>query len=122
MVDTYKVNDTIYRCIQYHYDYFLGRDWLTLSEVEKLFKEKLNLELSVVKRHDGGWNCFVTKVSYPYEIYTQKIVFQDAWSSEFTYEEVMDNLIFYYFVKLGYIRLPRVKDNKKYDCTLKHMN
>lgn len=112
MDNNFKINDTSFRCISQHYNYWLNQDSANLLEAEKFFRDKLGFELSVVKRPDGGWNCFVMKTTYPYNIPSQKIVFQDSWSNDFSYEEAMDNLIFYYFVDLGYIRLPRTKSEE----------
>lgn len=101
-----KIDEILYVILQKEYNY--NGPHPDIYEVINFFRDKLNLEISAVKvcgKSDLSeyWNCFIENISYPYGIYSSRIIFQDSWSLDFDYEEVINLCIYYYFVELGFI-------------------
>lgn len=101
------IDPIVLNILKNKYEYKGAED---IYEIINFFKDKYNIQISAVKvcgptDLTEHWNCFVEEISYPFGIYSAKRLFQDSWSLDFDYEEVLNLCIYYYFVDLGLIPL-----------------
>lgn len=101
-----KIDEILYVILQKEYNY--DGPHPDIYEVMNFFRDKLNLEISAVKACGKSglsehWNCFIEKIVKPFGIPSNRIIFQDSWSLDFDYEEVINLCIYYYFVNLGFL-------------------
>ena len=101
-----KIDEILYTILQKEYGY--EGNCPNIYDTQNFFREKLNLEVSACKACgptdlSTHWNCFVEKIAKPFGIPSNRIIFQDSWSLDFDYEDVINLCIYYYFVKLGFL-------------------
>lgn len=111
-----KIDNICYEILKNEYGY-VG-ECPDIYEAQNFFRDKLNLEVSAVKvcgptDLSEHWNCFVEKITNVENFgECKRIIFQDAWSLDFDYEEVINLCIYYYFVELGFISIFGKDDNE----------
>lgn len=85
-------------------------DSTTIFDIVNFLEQKHKLIVSAVKECilDGDyperWRCFVEVIPETPGA-PNRIIFHDAWSLDFSHEEVLINCLYYYFVDKGFIPL-----------------
>lgn len=104
-----KVDKIIFNILKKEYNLNTSEDSIEVFDAIKFLEKEHKLVVSTVKECIPGftttrWRCFVEVIPETPGA-PNRIIFQDAWSLDFDYEEVLNNTIYYYFVDKGFIPL-----------------